>query len=66
MKLYSYAQLQNALVDSDIQGVELRKTLDTIKELEPIAVIRDCKDCMGATFGDCAECEKFKINEVQK
>lgn len=66
MKLYGYEQIHEALLTSEIEGKALRIALDTIKELEPTAVIRDCNGCMGATFGDCADCEKIKINEVPK
>lgn len=66
MKLYGDKQIQEALVTSEIDGKALRIALDVIRDLEPAAVIRDCNGCMGATFGDCADCEKIKINEVQK
>lgn len=39
------------------------KILDEkLSEVPVRAVIRDCNGCMGASFGDCKDCEHFKVS----
>lgn len=63
MMLYSYEQIHKTVVDSSISASDMREVLDAIKELKPAVVIRECDGCMGAAFGDCADCERIVFND---
>lgn len=62
-RLYEYEQISDALIDSGLQGEALKTALAAINKIKPTAIIRNCKVCMGAAFGDCENCKRIKINE---
>lgn len=47
---------------TEIRGTTYIEIVYRITNLPTKAVIRDCDGCVGASFGDCADCEKERIS----
>ena len=61
--LIAREDVEEMLKNTDELDAYAFKILDEKLSSIPVrAVIRDCNGCMGASFGDCADCERFKVS----
>lgn len=64
MELINREEVEIMLRDTyELNSYSFRILDEKLEQIPTRVIMRDCDDCMGATFGDCQSCERFFVPE---